>query len=134
MGLFDDLTSKAGEMLGGLGGGQSNIISAVMNLLGGGQFNGISGLVDTFKEKGLGNIVSSWVGTGENLPISGAQVKKVFGEDKINQFAADAGIPEGEAQNKIAEVLPGIVDKLTPGGNIPEGNIVSKGLDFLKSL
>jgi len=133
MGILDNIVNKA-EELTGIGTGKSKILGAMSGLLGSGQTGGLTGLVEKFKQNGLGNVVSSWIGHGQNETVTGDQIKQVLGADKIKEFAEKSGLPVEEAPNKIAEILPGVVDKLTPEGKIPEGDIFSKGLDYLKSI
>lgn len=130
MGMFDDITGKAQEMMGGSGGG---IVKAVMNLLSDKQTGGLAGLVESFKQRGLGDVVNSWIGKGPNAPISPQQVREGMGNERMEKVAAQAGVSTDEAANKLSEHLPNIVDKLTPDGSIPEGGMLDKGLDMLKS-
>jgi uncharacterized protein YidB (DUF937 family) len=82
----------------------------------------------------LGNIVNSWVGTGQNLPITAQQIQQVLGSNTIKDLAAKAGISTDEVSSHLTQLLPTIVDKLTPNGQIPQGDIMSKGMDLLKGL
>ena len=129
MSFIDDIASKAS---GRFGGGNSPV-AAVLQMVNN-QPGGLSGLLQTFHEKGLGGIVSSWVGTGENQSISAEQIQNVMGEEHIRQFAAKVGIPPEQASSKIAEYLPQIVDRLTPNGQVPSGNIMELGRSLLKSF
>ncbi len=132
MGLFDDVVGKLGGMLGGGEGEGQGLLGGVMELLTSGEGGGLGGLVQSFKDKGLGDIVSSWVGTGENLPINADQIKEVLGNETIANLAAKFGLSPDDLSAKISEFLPGVIDKLTPDGSIPEGGLLEKGLDFLK--
>jgi uncharacterized protein YidB (DUF937 family) len=96
----------------------------VDNLLSGPQSGGLSGLIQTFNSKGLGNVISSWVGTGENLPISGQQ---------IQQMAEKLGTSKEEVSGGLASLLPQLVDKLTPNGSVPEPDMLEKALKMFKS-
>ncbi|HEY5995384.1 MAG TPA: YidB family protein, partial [Candidatus Deferrimicrobiaceae bacterium] len=87
----------------------------------------------TLKDRGLGDIVSSWVGTGQNLPISAEQLQGGLGANLIGQLAAKAGISGEEASAKLAELLPSLVDKLTPDGQLPESGLLQQGLDMLRN-
>ena len=73
-----------------------------------------------FQGKGLGDMMSSWISTGPNPPISAAQVTNVLGDDTMGQFARKAGIPMGEAGSMLASLLPTVIDKLTPEGKVPD--------------
>lgn len=110
MGLLDGV-------LGGLvGGGLASVINSLIAEQG-----GISGLVSKFESGGLGAVAQTWVGTGPNAAISGNQVQGVLGSDLLQQLAAKAGVPPEDLAQKLAQVLPGIVDSMTPGGAIPKG-------------
>jgi uncharacterized protein YidB (DUF937 family) len=100
-----------------------------------GPTGGLPGLLETFKSKGLGNIIESWIGTGPNQSISPRQVKKGLGPDILEQIAGSVGLSKGAASQQMAKYLPNIINKLTPQGKIPqEPDLASKGLDILKSL
>jgi len=129
MGILDSI----GKVFGG-GGAQSNLVNEVMGLLNNQQNGGINGLVQKFSGKGLGDIVNSWVGTGQNLPVSPQQIQQVLGNDTVKQFASKMGINLDQATQQLSTILPKVVDKLTPNGQIPEGDLMSKGMDLLKGL
>ena len=123
---------KAGlGALTGASSGRSAMLSAVMSLLGGG--GGLGGLVKAFQGQGLGDIVSSWVGTGANLPVSADQLHKALGPERLSQFASQAGVAPEAAGSALASILPGLVDKLTPQGQLPADNKLP-GADVLKQL
>lgn len=130
MGLLDSITS---QVLGG-GSVQSNLLNGVMGLLGNQQTGGIAGLVQQFAGKGLGDIVNSWVSTGKNLPITPEQIKQGLGSDAVSQLAAKAGLTPDQVTSHLSELLPNVVDKLTPNGQIPQGDIMSKGMELLKGI
>jgi uncharacterized protein YidB (DUF937 family) len=133
MGFLDDVVGKVKGAVGGSGGEHSALVDGVLGLLSGGQGGGLAGLVQSLKDKGLGDIVSSWVGTGQNLPINPDQLKSGLGSDLIGQLAAKVGIPPDVASSKLAEILPTLVDKLTPEGKIPESGLLQQGLNLLRS-
>jgi uncharacterized protein YidB (DUF937 family) len=134
MGFLDDAVGKAKETAGGSGGEYSALVNGVLGLLsGGGPGGGLQGLIQTFQSKGLGDIISSWVGTGQNLPVSGEQLKTGLGADLIGQLASKVGLSPEVATSKLTELLPTLVDKLTPEGKIPESGLLQKGLEFLRS-
>jgi len=132
MGLLDGVLKSVTEKF--LGGEGSNpLLEMVGNLLSGPQAGGLSGLIQTFNSKGLGNVISSWVGTGENLPISGQQIQEVLGREQIQQMAEKLGTSKEEVSGGLASLLPQIIDKLTPNGSVPESNILEKALNMFKS-
>lgn len=130
MGLFD---SVVGKVLGG-GGTQNNLLNGITSLLGNEQAGGLAGLVDRFKTNGLGDIVNSWVSTGKNLPITPEQIQKGLGSDTIKNLASQADIAPDQIASQLSQLLPQVVDKLTPDGTIPQGDLLSKGMGLLKGL
>src|SRR5262249_40864859 len=115
-GSASPLVAEIGKMLSSAGGG------------------GLQGLIERFRGQGLGPLIDSWVSTGANLPISPAQVTQVLGTQQVQQLAAAAGIDVQAASAKLAELLPKIVDQVTPDGRIPAGDLLAKGLGFLSGL
>jgi uncharacterized protein YidB (DUF937 family) len=109
------------------------LVPLVLELLSNRQ-GGISGLLQAFHQNGLGQIASSWIGTGENLPISAEQIQQVFGSEQIQAFAQKAGVAPEAASSQLAGVLPAIVDKLSPNGEVPQGDLTSTGLELLQGL
>ena len=133
MSLFDDAAGKsAGSAAGGSGG--QWLLTSIVEMLSK-QQNGLGGLAAAFQQKGLGDIVSSWIGTGQNLPVSASQIRQVLGEEQVRTLAQKAGISTDAAGSQLADLLPGVVDKLTPGGQIPQGDdLKSAGLGLLLNL
>jgi uncharacterized protein YidB (DUF937 family) len=131
VGFLDEMASKA---VASAGSSSNPIVSAVLQLIQN-QPGGVSGLLQQFHEKGLGDLVNSWVSTGQNLPVSPDQVQHVLGTEQVQQVAANAGIPAQLASSKLAEYLPMIIDKLTPNGQMPEqSGLLESGLNLLKSF
>jgi len=133
MGMFDDIKDKALGMLGESGGEGSGLLKGVMEMLSDKEGGGLGGLVQSFQQKGLGDIIYSWIGTGQNAEISPDQIREGLGSETLQNLAAKAGISPDEATAKLSELLPNLIDKMTPDGVIPEGGILDKGLEFLKS-
>jgi uncharacterized protein YidB (DUF937 family) len=134
MGYLDDLAGKVKEAIGGSGREHSALVNEVLGLLSGGQAGaGLQGLIRSFKDKGLGDLTSSWIGMGQNLPVSAEQLKNGLGADVIGRLAAKAGIPSDVAASRLAQILPGLIDKLTPEGKVPESGLLQQGLDLLRS-
>lgn len=130
MGLFD---SVVGALAGGQSGGDSPLLNVVMQLINNPQTGGLGGLVESFQQGGLGDIVNSWVSTGQNLPISAEQIQAVLGGGKLQEIAAQLGVSTEQASGGLADLLPQLVDKLTPNGQVPEGgDLLAQGLDMLK--
>ncbi|WP_306607002.1 YidB family protein [Azonexus sp.] len=130
MGLLDQVVGGlAANALGGKGNGLADMAMQLVNQYPG----GLGGLVQAFQQGGLGEIVNSWVSTGKNLPVSGDQLSSVLGSDFIGKLAGQAGVAPQEVSNGLADILPGLVDQLTPGGKLPEGgDLLAQGLGMLK--
>jgi uncharacterized protein YidB (DUF937 family) len=137
MGLLDSvLGALAGNQGGasgiqGGGGTQAAMLSAVIAMLansqGGGQGQGSAGglgdLIGKFTQSGMGDVIGSWIGHGQNAPISGDQLSSVLGSDTIGKLAAQLGLSHGETASQLSQMLPEVVDKLTPHGQAPEGGL-----------
>ena len=109
MGLFDGI-------LGGvLGAGAVALVTKYVN-----QNGGLQGVVDQFQKQGLGGIVNSWIGTGENEPVTADQVTQAVGADKIGEMAKEAGVEPKILAGQLAEHLPTAIDKVTPDGKLPD--------------
>ena len=128
-----------GDLLGTLGGGgntgntaESQVMSAIAGMLSDKQSGGLAGLVQNFQKNGLGDVMSSWISTGKNLPISADQIQKVFGNQQVSQLAQRVGIEPEKVTTALASVLPGLVDKLTPNGKLPTEDALQQGLSLLK--
>lgn len=132
MGLLDQLGQAAAGMMGG-GDNQSPLMKAVIGLLGqNSSVGGLGGLIQAFQKNGLGDIANSWVGTGKNLPVSPEQIKQCLGGDVLKQLAAQAGLSQEAAGGQLANLLPGLIDKLTPDGKMPDSNLIEQGLNLLR--
>jgi len=147
MGLLDNigkqlggaLGSQLGEQLGPLAAGamkNPQAVAAVLSLLSSkdgsvGGTGGLGGLVSAFQSQGMGDMIASWVSTGPNPPVSAGQITDVLGADTLKQFAAKAGVSQGEAGGLLAGLLPTIIDQLTPQGQIPETNALEGSLGGL---
>ena len=81
--------------------------------------DGLGGLVKQFQQKGLGNVVDSWVNRGQNQDISSRQVSDALGSDVVDQLARRTGLSREEVISELAKVLPGVVDRMTPDGRLP---------------
>jgi uncharacterized protein YidB (DUF937 family) len=126
------------DLVKGLGGGggraqQNDLVNAVVSMIGG-QKGGLEGFVQQLAGKGLGDIVNSWVSTGQNLPISADQLKVGLGNTTVSQLASKTGMTSDELTSQLASLLPQVVDRLTPDGQIPKGDIAAQGMNLLKSL
>ncbi len=114
-----DIMNLATGMLAKKLGGNNALVGGVLNsLLGQGKTADIGGLMSGFQQKGLGNIAESWLGDGDNAPVSADQLKDVIGAEKITQAAAELGTDEGSLLSGLQEALPQLVDKSSKGGSL----------------
>jgi uncharacterized protein YidB (DUF937 family) len=90
------------------------------------QVGGISRLQQMFQQKGLGGVVASWIGTGQNLPISAEQLQSVLHSDALQNIAAKTGMDPSQLRSILSQMLPHVVDKLTPNGEVPEAGALSQ--------
>ena len=128
------LEDMVGQEIGGLTSNSNPLVSSVMQMINN-QPGGLAGLLQRFHEKGLGGLVSSWVSTGQNLPVSAEQLQQVLGSERVRELAAKAGISPETASSHLAQLLPMIVDRLTPNGQLPpSGSLLDSGLSMLKGL
>ncbi|MGE5212123.1 MAG: YidB family protein [Nitrospirota bacterium] len=115
MGLLDSILGAATGKSSA--SGEANpLIGMLGSLLA--QSGGLQGLANKFAQSGQENAFQSWVGTGENQPISGNQVQNALGSEQVNEIATRMGVDPAVASALLAEYLPKIVDKLTPAGKI----------------
>jgi len=124
MGLLDQVVGalgggKSGVQSGGMqsGGIQSLLLQQLITMLS--QPGALAKLTSAFQQQGLGNILQSWLGTATNLPISPAQVTQVLGADTVSEMAGKAGVAVPEAASTIASLLPQVIDKISPSGEVP---------------
>lgn len=133
MGLLDQL---AGQVIGSLGAqkqdpvSQSDLLGGVMNLIN--NAGGLQGILQQLQASGIADQVASWIGTGENAPVSGNQIADALGSDKVAQIAQHAGVEPEHAATGLAQLLPQIIDKLTPGGQVPHNELLQQGLSLLR--
>ena len=135
MGLLDSVLGGVLGSMGGQQGGQQQgggalaglnpaLISAVVGMLANGSSQGgLGGLLQQFTKGGLGDVVSSWVGTGANQAVSPAQVTNVLGSDTIGALAQQLGLGHGDVAGQLSQILPHVVNHVTPNGQAPQGGI-----------
>jgi uncharacterized protein YidB (DUF937 family) len=133
MSWINTLAGVAGQLLGGQQ--QNNplmgILAQVLGGQGGGQAAGgnpLQGLLAQFQQAGLGETMQSWIGTGQNQPISPDALSQVFGQHRVDAMAQQAGMDSQGLLSQLSELLPGVVDRMTPQGQIPEGNAIQEML------
>ena len=112
----------SGALFKGGGGAQSPAAKpqqAPANPGGGGLLEGLGGLLERFQQSGHGNVMNSWIGSGQNQPVQPSQLGTVLGPDIIKVLAQRSGLSEDELTRQLSQVLPAVVDKLTPNGRLP---------------
>jgi uncharacterized protein YidB (DUF937 family) len=122
MGLLDGLL---GSVLGGGqqqqgGGAQQLLLQAALTMMQ--QKGGVTGVLDAFKQNGMGDHAASWVGTGENQGLSIDQLTKALGPGAIAAIAQQTGMSHGDAGSGLAAMLPGIINHMTPQGTVPDNH------------
>ena len=124
MGLLDSIVGAIA------GGNNGNLTGSVLSMLGGG---GLQGIEKAFHQAGLGEIVKSWISTGQNLTVSAQQLQQVLGP-QIGQLAQQHGLSTDAVSSQLSQILPGLVDKLTPQGQVPQGGGLEEAIGALRKL
>ena len=104
------------ELLAGKGGGAAG--------------GGLGGLVEQLTRGGLGDVVQSWIARGQNMPVSGAQLESALGSDVLGRLGGQVGMNGGQLGDILAQALPGLIDRLTPDGQLPQGGGTGQGPDL----
>ncbi len=137
MALFEQFTQMAATFLGDKQNQDSPLMKMVVQMFSqsssSGAGNGLSDLLQKFQKNGLGDVVSSWVGTGQNQAISAQQIQQGLGQETLQRMAAQSGHTVENASSRLADLLPQIVDKLTPGGEVPDNDSLNDVLSVLRN-
>ena len=120
MGLFDSVLGAVAGQIQQQGGLDQVLGSLLAN---NSELGGLNGLAEKFNQAGMGEIVSSWIGKGENLPVSADQIASVLGQGTLGNIASQLGLDPSQASGQLAQMLPGLIDKLTPHGTVPQGGL-----------
>jgi uncharacterized protein YidB (DUF937 family) len=124
MSVLDNVVAKA--KTAAAAAPTSALMNQLLEYLKSPELGGIQGLVQKFERVGLGPTINSWIGGGKPLPITPAEITKVFGSDTISQMADKTGFSITEIGQKLAEILPGTVSRLAPGGKFPSLGSISE--------
>lgn len=130
------LNSLIGDLVGGSAAATSSPFGAVLGSILSGQgysagstpggfSGGLGGLVRQFQDAGLGHIAESWVGSGGNQPVTPHQLGTVFGQNRVNDMAGQAGMAPEDFLSQLSQHLPAAVDAATPNGRLPDEGSVS---------
>jgi uncharacterized protein YidB (DUF937 family) len=133
-----------GQVPGPGGAGTAALIQLALQLLaggaargggmGGGMGAGLDALIRQFDQAGLGREMGSWIGTGQNLPISPDQLAQVFGRGSLEQMAQTSGLGVDQVSNGLSDLLPQLIDRVTPEGRVPAQGIDGALADLSRML
>lgn len=129
MALMGLLASKAmGNRGGGMGGGLGGLLGGALGggMAGGALGGGLGGLLQQFQNSGHHDKINSWIGSGDNQPIAPHELGSALGDDTVETLSRETGLPRGDLLSELSQVLPGVVDKLTPHGRMPHDEEVSR--------
>ena len=142
MGLLDSVLGavlgggqqQASAQAGGMGSiigmlaNNPQILSTITGMLGNdGGHGGLGGLVGKFQQAGMGDAIGSWIGSGENQAVTGDQIGGALGGDVLSGLAKQMGVNSGEAGGILAQVLPGLINHMTPTGQAPTAGLGNSG-------
>ena len=138
MGLLDGLLGQVmGGMMGGgtaqaQGQGQNPLLQMALQMLQ--QNGGLSGMLGKLQQAGYGQQAQSWIGTGQNMPIDPGALGQIFGQGQLGQIAQQLGVSQEEASGGLAQMLPQVMDQMTPQGQIPDNqsDLVNQALAILQ--
>ncbi len=131
MGLLDSIVGQvAGAFSSGSTAGQppGGLLEIVTGLLTNPQTGGMQGLIQAFEQQGLGHVIGSWIGTGQNLPISADQLQAVLGNEQVQAMAQKLGLSTQDMATHLSQLLPQAVDHVTPDGQVPQGDVLQSAL------
>jgi uncharacterized protein YidB (DUF937 family) len=131
MSMLDGLLANI--MGGSATQGQSPLLQVAMQLIQ--QSGGLPGLLSKFEHGGMAEHAQSWTGTGENMPVTGNQLQEILGSGTIGQIASQLGLSHVDASSGLAQVLPQLIDHLTPNGQVPtdHNDMLAQALQMLRS-
>jgi uncharacterized protein YidB (DUF937 family) len=121
LGMLSNRGGSMGAAAPGMGGGA----------LGGGALGGLGGLLEQLTQHGYGQQANSWVGTGTNEPLPPQAWSKVLQPEQLSAIAQQAGISEDEARHGLSQLVPEVVDRLTPQGQLPPADQLLASIDRL---
>lgn len=134
MALFDSIIDGAKEKFGLSGDNAGGLVAALLGVIANPANGGFGGFLDKFRNAGLGDMVNSWISTGDNTPLSEDQVESALGPGTIDSIAAQSSLDRGTAVTAMAGTIPSIVDHLTPDGEVPdESTLLSRIGGFLSN-
>jgi uncharacterized protein YidB (DUF937 family) len=128
MSLLDTIGSMFGKTPEGGSGGQQALVATALEFINN-QPGGLNGLIQRFRENGAGDVISSWIGSGENKAISADTLHQVLGSETVTNLATKAGVDPAQVSGLLSQVLPHVVDAATPNGEVPaDGKVDTSNL------
>ncbi|HEV7617735.1 MAG TPA: YidB family protein [Burkholderiaceae bacterium] len=119
---FSDRAFDPGNAEAKVTGPQAKLLQAALAMLSDhGQAGGLPGLIGRFQEAGLGDVIGSWISSGQNLPISAEQIQQILGNGHLQQISEETALTQDETATHLSVLLPDLIDRLTPNGQAPEG-------------
>jgi uncharacterized protein YidB (DUF937 family) len=133
--VLEMLSSRGARSAAGTGGGLADVLGQVLGGSGRGTTGGLGGLLEQLQQAGFGEQANSWVSRGANKPISPDAMTQVFGHEGLEQISRQAGITPDEASRGLSALLPEVVDRVTPDGNVPDADALANSVDdFVRRL
>ncbi len=120
MQFLNKILKRGGGGATGQSLGAAALTPALLGMLGGG--GGLQGLLGKFQSAGLADRAKSWVSTGPNEPATGDEVRQALGDEQVSALAKEAGMSTEEASDHLSSMIPDVVNKLTPDGEVPDEN------------
>ncbi len=139
MGLLDSILGAvagggAAHPQGGLGQVAAALLPVIMGMMQNREQGGLQGLLNQLQGGGLGDRTASWVGTGQNLPVSADEIVAALGQGQLARIASQSGLDSEQVGTGLSQLLPDLVDRLTPNGQVPDGASLEEGLAKLRGL
>jgi uncharacterized protein YidB (DUF937 family) len=123
MGLLDTALGMLTNAQQTGSGSQGNLVEALLGLLNQSQNGGgLQNLISSFQQAGLGEVIASWVSTGQNLPISAEQIQQALGGGQLSQLANASGLSQSDTAGGLAAILPNLIDQMTPNGQVSDAD------------
>jgi uncharacterized protein YidB (DUF937 family) len=142
MSLFNTILSAIGMGRGNAAGvdgadpatmaQHDSVMAGLTKMLSDPNGGGLGGLLQKLQAGGLGAKLQSWIGTGQNQPVSPDEVHQALGDDTVNQIAQDSGVAPQQASGGLAAILPMLIDRMTPNGKLPEDDSMDGLLGQIK--
>ena len=131
-GSQDQRTQSGGLGTGSSGGGLGDLLGKMFGgTTGSSGMGGLGGLLEQFRRAGYGDQTSSWISTGQNQPLPPDALERTFGRSSVAEIARMAGVSEEDASRGLSQLIPEMVDRVTPGGQMPDHQALLSNLSNL---